>query len=106
MTLDPTSHKPLREVTVQYDDEDKPVTTFPAVPAQSATARALSVAALKANEWTARRDDLIRQAVAEGGTLREVGALAGLSHTAIKLICERTPAEPWPTSNPRHRETP
>lgn len=64
-------------------------TTFPAVLARLATARALATAGAKAAEWTARRDALIRQAVAEGGTLREVGALAGLSHTAIKLICQR-----------------
>lgn len=36
--------------------------------------------------WTAKRDELIRSAVAEGGSLREVGEAVGLSHTAVKFI--------------------
>jgi hypothetical protein len=63
-------------------------TTFPTV-TTLATHRALVSAGKKAADWTARRDALIRQAVREGGSLREVGALAGLSHTAVKLICQR-----------------
>lgn len=67
-------------------------TTLPLVPTKPTTARALSTAAAKAADWTSRRDVLIRQAVAEGGTLREVGALAGLSHTAVALICRKPEA--------------
>jgi hypothetical protein len=45
----------------------------------------------------AERDQLIRDAVAEGGTLREVGVEIGLSHTAIKYIA-RGRAKP-PSTN-------
>lgn len=54
------------------------------------TARHLRTAGEKTRQWTAERDRLIRQALAEGGTLREVGALAGLTHTAVKLIGQRS----------------
>lgn len=50
------------------------------------TTKALRTAGRKAAEWTAERDRLIRQAVAEGGSLREVGDIAGMSHTAIRFI--------------------
>jgi hypothetical protein len=39
--------------------------------------------------WTARRDALIKEALAAGGSLREVGEAVGLSHTAVKLIGEK-----------------
>lgn len=57
------------------------------------TARALRTAGAKVTEWTARRDDLIRQAVAEGGTLRAVGELAGMSHMAVSFIANGRPAK-------------
>ena len=58
-----------------------------------ATAKALTVAGRKVAEWTAERDRLIRKAVLEEkGTLREVGALAGVSHTAVKFIAHGRPA--------------
>lgn len=46
----------------------------------------LENAATKAQEWTARRNDLIRQARAEGSSLRAIGRATGLSHTAIAKI--------------------
>lgn len=56
------------------------------MPIETATATALRTAGRKVTDWTQQRDDLIRQAVAEGGSLREVGAIVGLSHTAISFI--------------------
>lgn len=48
--------------------------------------RQLRAAGRKAREWTARRDQLVKDAVAAGGSLREVGAAVGLTHTAVKFI--------------------
>lgn len=48
--------------------------------------RALRTAGRKAQEWTAERDRLIREARSQGGTLREIAELVGLTHTAVKLI--------------------
>lgn len=36
--------------------------------------------------------DAIRRAVAEGASLREVGALAGITHTAVSHIAKGRPA--------------
>lgn len=61
-------------------------TTLPAMPADPDTLRALRRVARRAAELTAERDRLIKQAVAEGGSLRAVGEAAGLSHTAVDFI--------------------
>ena len=37
------------------------------------------------------RDEMIREAVAAGGSLREVGELIGLSHMAVKFIAHGRP---------------
>lgn len=55
------------------------------------TEKALRTAARKVTEWTAERDRLIRQAVAAGGSLREVGEVAGISHTAVRFIAHGRP---------------
>lgn len=65
-------------------------TTVSGVPVDPALARKLSRAADKVRESTAARDRLIAEAVAAGGSLREVAELAGLSHTAIAKIASRT----------------
>lgn len=52
-------------------------------------AKALRNAAAKANYWLGVRDGLIREAVAEGGSLREVAEAVGLSHPGVKKIAER-----------------
>ena len=49
----------------------------------------LSEAAEAAVEWTARRDDLIRQARAAGHSWRQIADAVGLSHTAIANIVAR-----------------
>ena len=63
-----------------------PETTLPAVPVSDELRRTLRTAGTKASYWQAERDRLIRQAVSEGGSLREVGDLAGISHTAVMFI--------------------
>jgi hypothetical protein len=60
-------------------------TTLPPM-LQPETEKALKTAGRKLAEWTLERDRLVRLAVSEGGSLREVGAAAGLSHTAVKFI--------------------
>lgn len=60
-------------------------TTFPAVLTPE-TKKALTTAGRKVAEWTIERDRLIRQAHADGGSLREIGEAAGLSHTAVAFI--------------------
>lgn len=50
------------------------------------TRKALRTAGAKVGVWTSERDRLICLAVKEGGSLREVGTLAGLSHTAVMFI--------------------
>lgn len=54
-------------------------------------ARKLTTAGRKVAEWTAERDRLIKEAVAAGGSLREVGAAAGITHTAVKFIAHGRP---------------
>lgn len=60
-------------------------TTLPLV-LTSETEKALRSAGRKVAKATSERDDIIRRAVAEGGSLREVGHAVGLSHTAVKFI--------------------
>lgn len=55
------------------------------------TRKALVTAGRKVAEWTAERDRLIKEAVAAGGSLREVGDAAGISHTAVKFIAHGRP---------------
>lgn len=54
-------------------------------------AKALRKAGAEVEKWTAERDRLITEAVAAGGSLREVGQAAGLSHTAVKFIAHGRP---------------
>lgn len=46
-------------------------------------------AAVKAREWTLRRDAAIRDALAAGVSLRVLAATTGLSHTAVAKIGAR-----------------
>lgn len=72
-------------------DYKRPETTLPPM-LQPDTEKALRTAGRKVAEWTAERDRLVKQAVAEGGSLREVGAAAGISHTAVKFIAHGRPS--------------
>jgi hypothetical protein len=68
-----------------------PATMLPDMPLDNDAARQLRQAGRKVAEWTAERDRLVKQAVAAGGSLREVGDAAGLSHTAVKFIAHGRP---------------
>lgn len=49
----------------------------------------ITTAAANARDWTHKRDDLIREAVAAGTPLRTVAEAAGLSHTAVAKIAKK-----------------
>lgn len=66
-------------------------TTLPRVTIEPDLARKLRTAGQKVAEWTAERDRLAREAVAAGGSYREVGEAIGLSHTAVKFIAKGRP---------------
>ncbi len=72
------------------------VTVSPALSRQLEAARRKSEAAhRKADQADEERAALVKQAREEGGTLREVGELAGLSHTQVKFIAHgRPPRQP------------
>lgn len=61
-------------------------TTVAAMPLDENTARELSRAAKQAATWTERRNALIRQAVADGGGVREVARAVGLNHATVLNI--------------------
>lgn len=61
-------------------------TTLPRMTLSTDIEKALKAAGKNVAKWTAERDRLIREAVALGGSLREIGAVVGLSHTAVKFI--------------------
>lgn len=63
-----------------------PETTLPCVTVDPDLARRLRTLGGKVRTSTTERDAAIREAVAAGGSLREVGELVGLSHTAVKFI--------------------
>lgn len=56
-------------------------------------ARRLATAGRKAEDWRGRRDELIREAARNGGTLREIAALVGLSNPGVLRVIRRG-AEP------------
>lgn len=66
-------------------------TTLPPVALDPDLARKLSTAGRKVAEWTAERDRLIREAREAGGSLREIGEAAGVTHTAVKFIAHGRP---------------
>lgn len=55
-------------------------------------ASALTRAGEGVRRATAKRNDLIAEAVADGMTQREVARLVGLSHTAVQIILRRRAA--------------
>jgi hypothetical protein len=52
-------------------------------------ARRLATAGKKAEEWRERRDELIREAASNGGTLREIASLVGLSNPGVLRVIRR-----------------
>lgn len=71
------------------EGSSKAATTFPGVPLATEMRVALERAGELVRTATSERDQLIRQALGEGGSLREIGEAVGLSHTAVKLIGEK-----------------
>lgn len=65
-------------------------TTLPVVLSDDDRRRLERLTKQKAKADTQWRE-AIKQAVAEGGTLREVGEAAGISHTAVKFIAYGRP---------------
>jgi hypothetical protein len=57
------------------------------------TARSLRRAAANERRWLAKRNALIVQADAEGGSAREIARLAGLTHPGVLRILARNPEE-------------
>lgn len=66
-------------------------TTLPLVALSKETRSQLTNAGIRVRAAVEKRDRLIREAVAAGGSLREVGAAVGLSHTAVKFIAHGRP---------------
>lgn len=56
-------------------------------------AQSLSTAAEKARTWTKRRDQLIRQASAAGGSLGEIGQRVGMTKPGVKRVLDRAPTD-------------
>jgi transposase-like protein len=52
-------------------------------------ARQLTAASRKQEQWRIRRDDLIREAAAQGASLREIAAAVGLSNTGVLRALRR-----------------
>ncbi len=52
-------------------------------------ARRLATAGRKSKEWIARRDELIREAAEQGGTLREIAEHVGLSNPGVLRVIRR-----------------
>ena len=52
-------------------------------------ARRLATAGRKAEEWRERRDELIREAASNGGTLREIAAAVGMSNPGVLRVIRR-----------------
>lgn len=68
-----------------------PETTLPRMIPED-IAKQLRKAGQNVTRWTTERDRLVKEAVAAGGSLREVGEAAGLSHTAVKFIAHGRPS--------------
>lgn len=67
-----------------------PETTLPPVLTPDME-KQLRNAGRKVAEWTEERDRLVKEAVAAGGSLREVGEAVGLTHTAVSFIAKGRP---------------
>jgi transposase-like protein len=52
-------------------------------------ARRLTTAGKKTDEWRDRRDELIREAARNGGTLREIAAAVGMSNPGVLRVIRR-----------------
>lgn len=69
------------------------MTTVLRVSIEPELARKLRAVRSRLDRDTIERNALIAQAVANGGSLREVGELVGLSHTRVRQIADAQPSE-------------
>lgn len=60
--------------------------TLGSMPLDDQTSRELSRAAANVRTWTAKRNDLIREARAAGGGLREIARATGLNEGTVHNI--------------------
>ena len=67
--------------------------TLPPVPLDARLARRLAKLAGKVETSIAERDEAIAEAVASGASLREIAAVAGMSHVTVKNILDRRKAK-------------
>jgi hypothetical protein len=74
------------------------------VPGDALLAKKLQEAAAAQTKWLRARDELIRQAHAEGFSLREIGALVGLSHVGVMKIASKTGEIPQAQTGPFNRD--
>lgn len=72
--------------------------TFPEM-IDKTTAAKLATAARQITDWTTKRDDLIREAHANGASLRDIAEHAGITHVGVMKIVKRAPG-------PTTKETP
>jgi DNA-binding Lrp family transcriptional regulator len=70
--------------------------TVSLVPLDDALLRELRQAGRKTEEWREKRDDLIRQAHLNGGSLREIAAAVGLSNPGVLRIVKKGTSEAPP----------
>lgn len=69
------------------------VPTLSVVPLDPVTARALRSVARRLEVDTARRDELIVRAKAEGASLRDIAAVVGINYVTVRNILKRIEAE-------------
>ena len=71
----------------RYEAEGRRLeSTLPTMTLPEPTTKALRTAARNVEKWTTERDRLIVEARQQGGTLREIGELVGLTHAGVKWI--------------------
>lgn len=69
------------------------MTTLTPVPIDPELAKQLQRVRVRLDRDLQERDNLVARAVRDGGSLREVGELVGLSHTRVRQIAEAVSLE-------------
>ena len=69
------------------------MSTVSPMPIDPDLAKRLRAVRAKIDKNLEERDQLIAQAIGDGGSLREVGQLIGLSHTRVRQIAEGQSSE-------------
>ena len=78
--------------------------TLAAVPLPEDTARRLKRAGENQRKWIEQRNEMIVLAYEQGGGVREIGRLVGLSHVSVLNILKDAGVKPAPVGhNPRRK---